>query len=201
MAWPRCDNAACVNGSGSPDATRNCACTRSTPTTALGHRVLDLQPRVHLEEVEPRVIAAAFEQEFAGAGVSIPHRFRRGNCRRAHALAHRRAQAPHTGSPRPSSDAGVAPSIRARTDAPCCRARRQTPGSPRGAGARSAARHTSVSSPNDAPCFAPRRRQRVRRPRSIARTAFMPMPPPPADGLMSAGYPIRSMAERSDASD
>ena len=58
----------------------------------LGHRVLDLQPRVHLQEVEPRVVSFAFEQEFAGAGVAIPHRFRRGNGRRAHALAHRRAE-------------------------------------------------------------------------------------------------------------
>jgi hypothetical protein len=36
----------------SPSATSSCHATRSTPVDQLGHRVLDLQARVHLEEVE-----------------------------------------------------------------------------------------------------------------------------------------------------
>ena len=67
IACPRCERLACVKGSGSPDATRNCACTRSTPVTHLGHGMLDLQARVHLEKIEVGGVAAAFEQEFAGA--------------------------------------------------------------------------------------------------------------------------------------
>ena len=44
--------ASCVKGSGSPEATRNCACTRSTPATHFGDGMLDLQARVHFEEIE-----------------------------------------------------------------------------------------------------------------------------------------------------
>jgi hypothetical protein len=43
----------CPIGSGSPAATRSCHSTRSTPVIRLGHGMLDLQPRVHLHEVEP----------------------------------------------------------------------------------------------------------------------------------------------------
>ena len=58
------------HGSGSPAATASCACTRSTPTTHSVIGMLDLQPGVHLEEVEPRVVAVALEQELDGAGVA-----------------------------------------------------------------------------------------------------------------------------------
>ena len=53
-----------------------------------GDRMLDLQPRVHLEEVEARVVAAAFEQELDRARVAIAGRARR----RDRGFAHARAQ-------------------------------------------------------------------------------------------------------------
>ena len=57
---------------------------------AFGDRMLDLQARVHLEEIEARVVAVAFEQELARAGVAIADRLGGGDGRRAHPLANRR---------------------------------------------------------------------------------------------------------------
>ena len=54
MAWPAIEIASCASGNGSPAATRNCHSTRSWPVIASGHRMLDLQPRIHLHEVEAR---------------------------------------------------------------------------------------------------------------------------------------------------
>ena len=49
----------CVNDSGSPDATRICSATRSSCGDHLGDAVLDLEPGVHLEEVELAVLVRA----------------------------------------------------------------------------------------------------------------------------------------------
>src|SRR6202022_1817210 len=49
----------------------------------LGHRVLDLEPRIHLDEVE----GACFDNELDGAGADIADRTRRGERRFAHRLA------------------------------------------------------------------------------------------------------------------
>ena len=49
------------------------------PGHHLGNRVLDLQPRVHLEEEEPPVLV---EQELDGAGVGVSDRARDGGGRR-----------------------------------------------------------------------------------------------------------------------
>ena len=60
----------------------------------LGDRMLDLQPRVHLEEVEAAVLV---EQELDRAGVGVADRLRDGRGRRGHppraAPATRRATA------------------------------------------------------------------------------------------------------------
>ena len=53
----------------------------------LGDRVLDLQARVHLEEVEPAVLV---EQELDRAGVGVADRSRDGGRRRRHRRAQRR---------------------------------------------------------------------------------------------------------------
>ena len=45
-------------------------------------RMLDLQPRVHFEEIEPRVVALAFEQELDGAGVDVADGAAGGDARR-----------------------------------------------------------------------------------------------------------------------
>ena len=54
----------------SPRAIAICACTRSMPVTRSGHGMLDLQPRVDLEEVERRGVARSFDEEFNGPGIS-----------------------------------------------------------------------------------------------------------------------------------
>ena len=53
---------------------------------ALGHRVLDLQPRVHLQEIE---MAVAVQQELDRAGADVVHGARRRHRRRAHFFAQR----------------------------------------------------------------------------------------------------------------
>jgi hypothetical protein len=57
-----------------------------------GDRMFDLEAGVHLEKIKPRRIAAAFEQELAGAGIPVPDRIRRGDRGRAHPVAHGSAQ-------------------------------------------------------------------------------------------------------------
>ena len=55
-------------------------------------RVLDLQPRVHLEEVEARLVAGPLEQELDRAGVDVAGGARGGHGGLAHARPHRRRQ-------------------------------------------------------------------------------------------------------------
>ena len=56
--------------SGSPDATRSCRATRSRPDDLLGDGMLDLQPGVHLQEVELAVLV----DELDRAGVDVAAR-------------------------------------------------------------------------------------------------------------------------------
>ena len=49
--------------------------------------MLDLQPRVHLEEVEPRVVAVALDEELDRAGVDVADRARRRDRRAASAAS------------------------------------------------------------------------------------------------------------------
>ena len=91
MAWPRCVTLADVHGSGSFEATSSCARTRSRPVTCSVTAMLDLQPRVHLEEVEALGAAAGrrVDEELDRAGVAVAAGARRADGR----LGHPRAQA------------------------------------------------------------------------------------------------------------
>ena len=84
-----------MSASRSPAAERIWAATRSTPVTLLGHAVLDLQPRVHLEEAE---LAVGAHQHLDRADVVVAQPARSLPATRlavaAHALARdRRARA------------------------------------------------------------------------------------------------------------
>ena len=74
MAWP-CGVSARSGSmsSRSPRAMRICQWTRSRLGDHLGDRMLDLQPGVHLEEVERAVLV---EQELDRAGVRVADRAR-----------------------------------------------------------------------------------------------------------------------------
>ena len=74
MAWPVKTTSFCLNESRSPAAIRICSLTMSMPGHHLGHRVLDLEPRVRLHEVEA---AVGIHQELEGAGVAVLHRLGR----------------------------------------------------------------------------------------------------------------------------
>ena len=152
----------------------------------LGHRVLDLQPRVHLEEEELAGVAGRDELDRAGAVVAARPRERdRG---RAHPRAQRGVD---DGRRRLLDDLLVAALQRALALAEVharCRGGRRGPGPRCGAGARGSARRARG-----------RRRTppapRAARPRSpppsssAARTTRMPLPPPPATALTTTGIP------------
>ena len=78
MAWPRGLQAASGSPSGSPAATCDLQLHQVDAGDHLGHRVLDLDARVHLHEVEA---AVAVEQELDRAGVLVADR--RGRARTA----------------------------------------------------------------------------------------------------------------------
>ena len=126
----------CAHGSGSPAATANCALHEIDAGHRFGDRMLDLQPRVHLEEIELRVVAAR-----PRAGTR--------SCRRCGS----RPRAPRRPRPRPSASrsGGVSAgdglssttfcgaagsSTRARRGARRGRGRRRRPGPRRGADVR-----------------------------------------------------------------
>ena len=153
----------------------------------LGDRMLDLEPRVHLEEGE---LAAVVEQELARAGATYPTALASVQRGLAQPPPERRDRPPATASPRGPSGAAAGSSSRARRGGRRCRGRRRAPGSRRGAALRptargSAARRRMPRSPRDG-----RRRARPRS-RSGSRTVRMPLPPPPAAGLTRTGKPIR----------
>ena len=81
MAWPASAGASAAGGSGAPSATRSCSSTRSRPGHELGHGMLDLQPRVHLQEPEP---AVRLEEELDRAGAHVADGPRRGDGGVAH---------------------------------------------------------------------------------------------------------------------
>ena len=84
IAWPWMASWSWRSGRGSPAATRSCHSTRSRPGDHLGHRMLDLQARVHLHEIEA---AVGMGDELDRARADVADRLRRLD----RGLAHRRA--------------------------------------------------------------------------------------------------------------
>ena len=161
--------------------------------TSLGHRVLDLETRVHLEEED---LAAVVEEELAGPGAHVADRAGERERGLAEPCAGAPARRRATASPRGPSGGGAGSSSRARRGGRRRRGRRTGPGPRRGA-APSMSR--SRIEPVVAECgvrLAPGGRERVRQARRASRTDRMPLPPPPAAGLTSSGKPIRSAARR-----
>ena len=144
--------------------------------------MLDLQPRVHLEEVERGAVAPSLEQELDRAGVAVAGGARRRDRGLAHARRAAPASRPATGSLRSPSGAAAAASTRARTRCTTCRGRRAKIWTSTWRG-RSTSRSTySVPSPNAAaPRAAPPGSRSIAASRS--RDVRMPLPPPPADGF------------------
>ena len=182
--------------SGAPPAMREHLAHEVDPGHHLGHRMLDLDARVHLDEEE--VARLVVVEIFEGSGAAIADRFRqrappRRRASRRSGVEDRRRALP----PRPSAG-GAAASIRARRDGR--RRRRRRGSAPRCAGrARPASRYRG------------RRRRRRPWPRrcacGISRSnsarswaTRMPRPPPPAAALIITGKPVRSTAFRASPS-
>ena len=98
----------------------------------LGHRMLDLQPRVHLDEVE---VARLRSDELDRAGADIVDRARRRDRGVAERMRAMPSSRPGRALPRSPSGGGAGSSNRARTDAPACRDGRRRPAPRCGAGA------------------------------------------------------------------
>ena len=79
MAWPRCVSSSCAQGSRPPSATVELRANEVDARDCLGDGMLDLQPGVHLQKVEARVVAAAFDEELDRSRVAIAGRARRGD--------------------------------------------------------------------------------------------------------------------------
>ncbi len=77
IAQPLIFRSFCLNGSFSPAATRIICSTRSSPVIISDHRVLDLEARVHFEEVEALVRAAMATNSTVPRAVVV-HRPRQG---------------------------------------------------------------------------------------------------------------------------
>ena len=74
-----------MNGSGFPAAISICVAHQIDPRHQLGHRMLDLDPRVHFEEVK---VAIGVGQELYRSGAVVTHRLRGLHRDRAHLSAH-----------------------------------------------------------------------------------------------------------------
>ena len=86
MAWPRRRKSPCGTDSGSPAGDADLLLHQIDARHLLGHRVLDLDARVHLHEVE----LAVLEEELDRAGVHVVH----GLAELDRGLAHRLRGAP-----------------------------------------------------------------------------------------------------------
>ncbi len=116
------------------------------PGRHLGDRVLDLEPRVHLEEVPPVVV----DQELARARRRHSRRRPPARGRRRRGFAGGPARRPATGSPRGPSGAAAGPSSPARPGGRRARGRRTGPAPRRAAGPTRYRSRMSRSSPNAA---------------------------------------------------
>ncbi len=169
-------------------ATRSCHSTRSCAGDLLGHRMLDLQPRVHFHEPDAvgaeALASVGDELDRAGAVVIRPPVPRAPRRRRPPRASPR--PCPARALPRSPSGGGAAASSRARTGGRHCRGCRRTPAPRCGAGCRSISRaargRRRTTTPPRACSF------RARPSKSAgASTLRMPLPPPPATALISTG--------------
>ena len=152
IAWPRSTTSSWVNGSGSPAATADAGLDDVDAGGHLGHAVLDLDARVHLEE---EVLAVGEQSLDRCRRRGSRRRARRSSrsCRSARAARRRRSTAAPA-TPRSASGGGAGSSSRARRGARRCRARRRAPAPRRGAGRAGSARGRRSASPKN---FSPSR--------------------------------------------
>ena len=108
----------------------------------LGHRMLDLQPGVHLEEVER---ALGVEQELHRCPAVVADGARDGGRGGGHARAGRRGSRPRPATPRRFSDGAAGSSTRGRRSARPCRGRRRGSAPRRGADAQVARGRCAVA--------------------------------------------------------
>ena len=132
MAWPRRRKSPSRHRQRLPGGDADLLFHEIDAGHFLGHRVLDLDARVHLHEVE----LAVLKEELDRAGVDVVDGLAELDRRLAHRPAQLLRRAPATAILRSASDGGAGSSTRARRGGRCGHACRRRPGSRCGADAR-----------------------------------------------------------------
>ena len=155
------------------------------PGDQLRDGMLDLEPGVHLDEVE---VPVGVQEELERARAAVAQRLGRPACSVLHRRRGARARPPATAPPRRASGDGAGWSSPARPASARRPRRRRAPGSPRGARRRARARRRATR-----PRTPPRPRRRRSGTRTPGRpdrsTSRMPRPPPPAEAFRRSGKP------------
>ena len=133
MEWPRVTISSWRKGQGLAGGDPDLLLDQVDAGDHLGDGVLDLDPRVDLDEVEP---VLGIDQELAGAGVDVAHRPGQADGGLAKLLADRQRQRWGRAPPRPASDAAAGASSRGPSSARHCRGNRRGSGPRRGGGGR-----------------------------------------------------------------
>ena len=167
------------------------------PGHRLGYRVLDLQPRVHLDEIE--LAGRASDDELDRAGADIADRARRRDRRLADARRAASGSRPGAGASSTifwcrrwieqsrSNRCTMLPWLSPKTWTSMCRGRVEI-------------RSISTGRRRTPPCASRLAPASARANSPASPTTRMPRPPPPADALISTGKPIRSASASSSAS-
>ena len=170
----------------------------------LGHAVLDLHARVHLEEevLGLAALAPADEQALDRARADVVDGARGvdADLRRCARASPRRRPIAARGTPRSASGGGAGSSSRARRGGSRCRGGRRAPGPRRGAGRAGSARGRRWRRRRTSRLRGSSPRRRPRAPPRLSATR-KPLPPPPPAALTATGKPISSLAMRSASAD
>ena len=152
----------------------------------LGHRMLDLQPRVHLHEVEA---AVGMGDELDRARADVADRLRRLDRGLAHRARGARRSCRARALPRAPSGGVAAPSSRARTGRRSCRGVSAKTWISMWRGFSTYCSTSTRSSPNALVASRWHEASAAAKSSPVS-TRRMPLPPPPALALISTGKPI-----------
>ena len=188
MAQRPFGGAGCLKDSGSPDGDAQLLGHQIDAEDLFGHRMLDLDARVHLDEEPAPAVEIVDELDGAGAFIfDVADERDRGFRHLRRAL---RGRALAMAPPRPASGAGAGCCNRAPTDGSHCRGCRQTPESRCGAPARKTAPDRSPDCRMPPAASAEACANSAAKIRRVAQTMRMPRPPPPPEAFSSSGKPM-----------
>ena len=184
MACPRMRTSSCAERKLLSRGDANLQVHQVQSRDQFRHRMLDLQPRIHFQEIE--ILRARSTRNSTVPALCVAGSLGHSHRDFAHAPAHFRHRPAARALPPSPSGGGAGWSTRARRDRPCCRARPPAPASRCAGGSRWLSRDRL------------RRLRKPAAPRSVplparlaalaaACTRRMPLPPPPAAAFSMTG--------------